>query len=329
MALDAIAVSYSTPSAAAVRDAVGRDYALGAIASCRLLHRGLNDGFLIEAERGRFVLRVYRAGWRTREAIGFELAALQHLERGGTAVAAPLRREDGTFIGALAAPEGERLAALFTWVPGDWIAPTREAAAHYGRAVAKMHVASGDFACTLSRPALDLEHLLRRPLVALRPWLGNRPRDRALLERMADRLERCLAGLPLDALDFGFCHGDLYEENALREGERVTLIDFDCCGFGWRAYDLAVYRWRYRDDPAGASLWSAFLDGYLGARPLGAADLAAVPLFVPLRAIWLRGLHCSEARDWGVAWLNERYWQNFFRQLSEWETALMGPSSRI
>ena len=25
----------------------------------------------------------------------------------------------------------------------------------------------------------------------------------------------------------------------------LTLFDFDCCGMGWRAVDLAVYRWNF------------------------------------------------------------------------------------
>ncbi len=52
---------------------------------------------------------------------------------------------------------------------------------------------------------------------------------------------------------------------------------------------------------------------------LGERDAAAVALLVPLRAIWLRGLHCATSADWGVSWLNEPYWDRFFAFLAAWE----------
>jgi Ser/Thr protein kinase RdoA (MazF antagonist) len=38
----------------------------------------------------------------------------------------------------------------------------------------------------------------------------------------------------------GIIYADLNANNALREGGRLSVIDFDDAGFGWRAFDLAV-----------------------------------------------------------------------------------------
>jgi Ser/Thr protein kinase RdoA (MazF antagonist) len=125
-------------------------------------------------------------------------------------------------------------------------------------------------------------------------------------------------------MDRGFCHGDFHGDNAHIEGDTVTLFDFDCCGPGWRAYDIAVFRWRWGDDEAGDARWAAFLEGYRSQRPIGERDLAAVPLFVAARALWLRGLHAGNTADWGRSWLNEGYWDRPLKGLREWQTKHLG-----
>ncbi len=42
-------------------------------------------------------------------------------------------------------------------------------------------------------------------------------------------------------------------------------------------------------------------------RTLQPVDVAAVPLFVAIRQIWLLGLHTANAPDWGYSLLNDRY----------------------
>jgi len=84
-------VTYSTLSTNALSAWLDANYSPGTVAACRFLHRGLNDSYLVEAERGRYVLRVYRAGWRTAEEIAYETAVLEHLARKGVPVASPLR----------------------------------------------------------------------------------------------------------------------------------------------------------------------------------------------------------------------------------------------
>lgn len=318
-------IVYSTIAAAAIGAFAANEWALGALRTCRLLHRSLNDSYLVETAAGAFVLRLSRARWRSRDQLAAELAALDHLLARGIAVAQPVPRPDGARIVTLASPEGERHAVLFRRAGGVWASAAPSDSAQFGAAVAALHAASADLSADPRRAVLDLDTLLTQPLAAMRPFLDHRPADRGALDGFARRLRHRLAALPLDALDHGFCHGDLYEENALVGEEAVTLVDFDCSGMGWRAYDLAVFRWRWGEEAASEAAWAAFREGYLARRPLAALDLAAVPLFVPLRAIWLRGLHCMTAEDWGVAWLNEPYWDRFFARLAAWDADFTPP----
>jgi Ser/Thr protein kinase RdoA (MazF antagonist) len=64
------------------------------------------------------VLKVYRSGWRSADEIGWEVDLLTHLAAVSVAVAAPLFRRDGEYIGTVHAPEGVRCYVLFEYAEG-------------------------------------------------------------------------------------------------------------------------------------------------------------------------------------------------------------------
>src|SRR5207302_10746358 len=94
--------------------------------------------------------------------------------------AAPLPRRNGGWLTEVDAPEGPRLAVLFVHAAGDEWVPRHEREAHaaaYGEAAARLHNACDDFASDQPRFALDLVHLLDRPLATFEPFLRDRPDD--------------------------------------------------------------------------------------------------------------------------------------------------------
>lgn len=116
-----------------------------------------------------------------------------------------------------------------------------------------------------------------------------------------------IAQLPAGDLEWGFCHGDLqgYHHRISPDGT-LKFFDFNCGGFGYRAYDLAVSRWCAREENE-AVWWPPYLAGYRSERAISDLDVKAVPLFVACRYIWHTGVHCENAPDWGCGWLNEHY----------------------
>ena len=64
------------------------------------------------------------------------------------------------------------------------------------------------------------------------------------------------------------------------------LVHFDLCSFGWRAYDLAVFR-----GVRGKSnrLWRGVLSGYQSVRSLSDHEMRVIPAFVLIRHIWVMG----------------------------------------
>ncbi|HMS86663.1 MAG TPA: phosphotransferase [Nitrospira sp.] len=328
----AVSVTRSILSVDALGEVVAEEYAFAGSIECQFFHWGLNDTYLLKTNATTYVLRVYRRGWRSLQDIQYELDALLHVYRAGIAVSAPVRKQDGTFVGTIDAPEGPRYLVLFTYAQGrqpTYEAKDDNAAYLYGKVVAQIHTATEMFQSPHRRVPLDLEHLIEAPLRSLQPMLTHRPEDWRYVQTVTEQLRQHVTQLPLSALDRGFCHGDLHWGNAHVQGDNgLTLFDFDCCGVGWRAYDLAVFRWAARLRKKEQDQWPAFLRGYRDERDLYEKDIQAVPYFVAIRHVWLLGLHAEGRQDWGVGWMDNAYFDQAIKFLREWETEHLGAPNR-
>jgi Ser/Thr protein kinase RdoA (MazF antagonist) len=111
-----------------------------------------------------------------------------------------------------------------------------------------------------------------------------------------------LSALPNET--FGLIHGDLRLANLLVQGDRLTVIDFDDSGFGWRLYDLATALSLTEDATAAPAAAHAWLNSYSKRRPISTAERAAAPDMIMLRRIqvlaWF-GSHADTdlAREYG------------------------------
>ena len=112
------AVTHSIPAADALAAGLMRDYPLAGDINCRLFMSGVNDVYAVAVGPDRYVLKVYRRGWRTPGEVRYEIDLLAHHAEGGVGVALPIARRDGELLSLLNAPEGERPAVLFQHAPG-------------------------------------------------------------------------------------------------------------------------------------------------------------------------------------------------------------------
>ena len=95
-------------------------------------------------------------------------------------------------------------------------------------------------------------------------------------------------------------HGDVIRANALvADNGKVTVLDFDFCGFGWRAYDVASYLLTIRNTPQEPEFEKAFLEGYEEIRPLAREEKKALPLLEAIRAIFSIGTPAMNIEHWG------------------------------
>jgi len=303
--------SILSPQALATR--VLPDFGIGPGADVRFFQAGFNDTYRIETLDGQaFFLRVYRHGWRTRDEALYELDVLDHLHRKNIAVAYPIAARDGSFLHEVAAPEGPRFIALFALARGHGLSyegAPEPVARRYGAAVAAMHNALDDFESPHPRFRIDLDHLLEKPLAHVKPILSRRTEDWRYVRRFVGAVRSAIQALPESALEQGVCHGDLQCYHAHEDADgTLTFYDFDCGGFGYRAYDLAVFRWCARLQSQEPARWEAFLSAYRPVRRVSDLDVRAVPLFVCARHIWHMGVHAENASHWGCGGLDDEYY---------------------
>jgi Ser/Thr protein kinase RdoA (MazF antagonist) len=317
-------VTYSTPSVKALKAYTLSNYDIEDPINCQFLKLSFNDTFLISAQSIKYILRVYRRGWRSISEILYEMEALLHLKSEGILVSIPIPMKDGNLVGAIMAPEGLRYLVLFTYAPGKDIsyeAQQENESYLYGKITAKIHAATDTFQSPHHRFDLDLEYLLDIPLKSFEQFFSHRLEDWEYLVRLAKILRLKVEDLPPNSLEIGFCHGDLYYGNAHLDQDRtLTFFDFDFCGMGWRADDVAVFRIYARLYGKEKEIWPSFLRGYTEERNLSDADIQATRYFMAIRYIWLLGLDTKNVNDWGATKVNDRYFDSALKFLHEWET---------
>jgi homoserine kinase type II len=237
------------------------------VASVEPLAAGsVNSNFVLTTSDGRrYFARIYEEqGAQGAEA---ERRLLEGLAEAGLPVVTPLRQEGAA---AVTLVHGKPFA-VYPWVDGAILCQQRVEpihAEHVGAALARMHLAT-ERVGSLPEGRFRIEDLRARldRIDREGPRFGE---DVAFIrERLAHYAPRRDPALPS-----GLCHGDLFRDNVLWDGDRIAaLIDFESASRGTFAFDLAVclLAWCY-----GASLEvplaSAMLRGYHAVRGLGSAE---------------------------------------------------------
>jgi Ser/Thr protein kinase RdoA (MazF antagonist) len=289
------------------------------VKECRFLVNGLNDTYVVKTAVDKYILRIYKSHWRNKEDILFEVELLNYLKMKGIFVSSPVPRKNKEYLFGIDAPEGLRFAVLFTYADGGY-SEDEEKCALFGEEVARMHLVLDEFQSVRTRFEIDLTHLLNEPLRAIHPFLSHRPEDFNFLETLSVELRNRIENISTD-LDWGLCHGDLHGGNVHFNENTLTQFDFDCGGYGWRAYDVSVFLWnkvmvKSKDGFENKS-WTVFINAYQKIKPLSNTDLKAIPVFVAIRDIWLMGLHTGNAHIWGC-WQNDHYFNKHIKFLRDW-----------
>lgn len=166
---------------------------------------------------------------------------------------------------------------------------------YLGKALANMPKTLDDFKSSFSRPALSSEYLLERSMEAIAPLYKYRSSDIDYLKNQIKKIKIQLElQLPNLAPTYGICVGDVHSGNAhFTQQDEPTVFDFDQCGYGWRAFDIAKFIHTARIWKIEATVKDAFLQGYQGIRQLDTAEIASIPIFVKVAHIWVMGISTS------------------------------------
>ncbi len=233
-----------------------------------------NATWRVDADEGRFLLRVHRPGYHSLEAIRGELRWLLELSEAGFTVQHPRPTPDlrWTVTAAAAGVPGPRHCTLLSWMPGRFLKRglRRPDCRRLGGLMGRLHAHAERWRPrSLLRDRWDARGAFRAPIRPAEPAVQAllSEADWALLERAGERLRAVMAGLGQGRGTYGLIHADLHFDNLLFHQDTVAPIDFDDAGWGYYAQDLSVPLHRLGQLEAGAEgCQQALLEGYAAVR---------------------------------------------------------------
>jgi Ser/Thr protein kinase RdoA (MazF antagonist) len=305
--MDHIAVSRSIIDASALGALIDQEYDFGRPVRCQLISKTLrtqdNDHYLVDVGDRRYVARVYQLGrhlQRTEDDYLYELEWLRFLHQRAMPVSFPIQRRDQGYLGKLAAPEGQRYYALFSFADGRRMSARDEEQLYMlGREMARIHLVSNDFQGRYRRRPMDLAFLVDEPIERIKAFWGDSRDDRLDIlltsaEEARQEIEALLANPEHTEDSWGPIGGDFHPTNTnMTADDRPTFFNFDLCGHGWRAYDIAVFLLNADLIHRNSNLSEAFFAGYYAERPLSRNEHQAVAPFLTIRRVWLTGTFTS------------------------------------
>lgn len=281
---------------ALARLAVQQRYGVDSVHSVDLYPLTENWTFRIDCDgRGPVVLRIYRPGGRREVEILSELAWMEAiLEQDPTLVPAVIPTVDGAHVLEVTrnAPSPGCFCVLFEYAPGH--EPSEhELAAWFpalGEVTARLHRHARAWRRPgwFGRPRWDVSTTLGEA-GHWGPWQRGvfDAQEREQLQRLAEVVMARLERFGASGARFGLVHADLRLANLLVDEQRLTVIDFDDCGFSWFMYDLACALTFNEGHPEVDELVAAWVDGYRRVEPLAAEDEEEIPTFLMLRRLML------------------------------------------
>jgi homoserine kinase type II len=273
-------------------DAFLAEFDLGQATAFKGIAEGVsNSNFLLETERGRFILTVYEARTKVDE-LPFFLNLLRWLAEHGYPCAPPMPARDG----ALYKTVRGKPAAIVPFLKG--MAVRRPGVAHCreaGRGLAWLHKAADGF-------PQDRVNDLGQPF-----WAGmfkdHEAAAEGLRRGLADQIASDLVQFQLHwprTLPSGVVHADFFPDNVFFQGGQfAAAIDFYFACNDALAYDLAICLNAWCTEPDGslnATAASALVAGYESERPLSDAEREALPILV-----WGAAMRffLTRLQDWG------------------------------
>ena len=229
-----------------------------------------NATFSIETESGiKYAMRININSTRTAENMRAEVEWVRHLNRtSGVHTPTPIATANDEYItSGYHSDSAQTLnAVMYSWLDGEEIGdePTVEQLHEVGRAIARLHQESTDFALSsgnLLPTFSDFFWGTEDYLFSEKSVLSDK--DRGLIEQARDVIMRHTDEL-YQSSPVHIIHADCHGWNLMWNEGKLSIFDFDDCGFGVEAQDLAVALY-YLDTPEQDA---ALVQGYKSVRAL-------------------------------------------------------------
>jgi len=253
------------------------------------LNHGENTTFRALDQSGeRYVIRIHRPGYQTRESIDSELMFLDALTAGTDLnIPTPRKTPSGEHIVEVAAKgvEGVRLAVAFNWIDGKFVGRriTEAQLVLTGELTARLHKFAENYTLPegFERRTWDQEFTLKNAESRLREFTDPTP-----FHDTCELVDQAMARYGTES-EHGLIHADLHFGNVFFTSIGIAAIDFDDLGFAHFAYDYAVTLLSVRKCAEYERLRDAYAKGYESVRLLPKDWVHRTDVFMAARTIFM------------------------------------------
>ncbi len=311
---------YSTLAPHALTDLIFHHYNIEVPKGCRFWHRGLSDVYLVETLAEDYILRISHQHWRNENEIRFELEFLNFLAQQQIPVAAPLHHKEGGYALEINAPEGKRYASLFPFAPGGVAIGdlNKTQAFLFGESLAQLHQTAQSFSPSIHRQPLTLNYLLDDSLHIIAPFLHHRLDEWRYLIDTCMVIKKQLKAIPTIAPFWTTCWGDPHSGNVhFTDQDQMMMFDFDQCGMGWRAFDIAKFIQVSSQSGLSRAVRDAFLTGYASVASLTSIEEASLQALTQTAYIWSWSIHVQTLKLSDYSRLHAGYFTRRLGQLQQ------------
>jgi len=275
------------------------------------------ESFIYEFSRpdGEYILRIGHSERRSEAMIRGEVDWINHLARGGAAVARAIESARGNLVEGIDDGHGSQFLAT-AFVKAEGQEPRREMGTPrliqtWGQAIGRMHALTKQYRPSgpnCIRPHWDDPEINSLPDIL--------PPEDAQAREHARNLIDYLHRLPIEPESYGLIHQDAHMGNFFVASEdTITLFDFDDCCYSWFANDIAIvlfYAVMWEEDKAAYTRYflDNFMAGYRRENQLDPVWLREIPPFLKLREI---DLYAVILKDFGEEYVNHPWCAGYMR----------------
>ena len=231
---------------------------------------GFNATYSVETETGvKYALRININSAKTIKNLLAEIEWVRHLNRtAGINTPTPIATLKDEFIVSSIHPESglTLFAVMYSWLEGEEIGdePTLDQLHEVGKTIALLHQDSSNFVLSSQAELPTFDDFFWSTedfLFSEKSKLS--PADKSLLQEAHDLIMEFTRDL-YQTSPVHIIHADVHGWNLMWHEGKLSIFDFDDCGFGVEAQDIAVALY-YLDTPEQEQ---ALLAGYTSVKPL-------------------------------------------------------------
>lgn len=273
--------------------AVEKDYGMISNPDISLLKFSENIICLVKSGHQKYVLRVNRPGYHTPEELESELIWITEIrQQGKINTAFVYKGNNGKYLQEFVSHNKEHYTySIQEFLEGTPIRMLEKdnllvQMSKVGETAAILHTQSekrSEKKADLVRFSWDIEDTLspnaRWGYYKLFPQMTEA--DLQMFMQAEELIKQRLEKYGRNIHNYGLIHADLHTENLLASGEKLSLIDFDDCGYSWFLYDYASAVSQLNNNIY--EMTNAYLKGYESVRKLSKEDKDEIETFMILR----------------------------------------------